>query len=220
MALDPTVTQKCLGDGFYEQRLVREQIGQLTGADYLGLRRRRVHVPRAADQWRHLCHGAPTGAGGRGTDGRADDAAHQAPVSPSGLDWFAEKLMTGSRPRAASLTTGKTRPGIAPSVSAAEQLRRGARFFYTVGLSIRAREAPQQRGQTAHRPVRADTGDSRRVGLSAVQHIGRAADLPLAERTPTSAPFSPSRRTERRRTLQWLRRCQDRDGASRPPHLN
>uniref|UniRef100_UPI0031CFD6D6 two-partner secretion domain-containing protein n=1 Tax=Roseateles sp. TaxID=1971397 RepID=UPI0031CFD6D6 len=35
MALDPTVTQKRLGDGFYEQRLVREQIGQLTGTGYL-----------------------------------------------------------------------------------------------------------------------------------------------------------------------------------------
>ncbi len=35
MALDPAVTQKRLGDGFYEQRLVREQIGQLTGTGYL-----------------------------------------------------------------------------------------------------------------------------------------------------------------------------------------
>ncbi|ALV05759.1 two-partner secretion domain-containing protein [Roseateles depolymerans] len=35
LALDPTVTQKRLGDGFYEQRLVREQIGQLTGSGYL-----------------------------------------------------------------------------------------------------------------------------------------------------------------------------------------
>jgi len=35
MALDPNVTQKRLGDGFYEQRLVREQIGQLTGTGYL-----------------------------------------------------------------------------------------------------------------------------------------------------------------------------------------
>ncbi len=35
MALDPATTQKRLGDGFYEQRLVREQIGQLTGTGYL-----------------------------------------------------------------------------------------------------------------------------------------------------------------------------------------
>ncbi|WP_423600973.1 cytidine deaminase-like fold-containing protein [Roseateles sp. MS654] len=35
MAVDPSVTQKRLGDGFYEQRLVREQIGQLTGTGYL-----------------------------------------------------------------------------------------------------------------------------------------------------------------------------------------
>lgn len=33
---DPTTTQKRLGDGFYEQRLVREQVAQLTGQRFLG----------------------------------------------------------------------------------------------------------------------------------------------------------------------------------------
>ncbi|WP_410498660.1 hemagglutinin repeat-containing protein [Chitinibacter sp. S2-10] len=36
LAYDPDVTQKRLGDGFYEQKLVREQIAQLTGARFLG----------------------------------------------------------------------------------------------------------------------------------------------------------------------------------------
>ncbi|WAC71209.1 hemagglutinin repeat-containing protein [Roseateles sp. SL47] len=35
LAMDPATTQKRLGDGFYEQRLVREQIGELTGTSYL-----------------------------------------------------------------------------------------------------------------------------------------------------------------------------------------
>ncbi len=35
LAVDPALTQKRLGDGFYEQRLVREQIGQLTGRRFL-----------------------------------------------------------------------------------------------------------------------------------------------------------------------------------------
>lgn len=35
MQLDPATTQKRLGDGFYEQRLVREQIAQLTGRRFL-----------------------------------------------------------------------------------------------------------------------------------------------------------------------------------------
>lgn len=35
VAADPATTQKRLGDGFYEQRLVREQLGQLTGASFL-----------------------------------------------------------------------------------------------------------------------------------------------------------------------------------------
>ena len=35
MQLDPALAQKRLGDGFYEQRLVREQIGQLTGSTFL-----------------------------------------------------------------------------------------------------------------------------------------------------------------------------------------
>ncbi|UCV08564.1 DUF637 domain-containing protein [Dechloromonas denitrificans] len=35
LGLDPTVSQKRLGDGFYEQQLIREQIGQLTGQRFL-----------------------------------------------------------------------------------------------------------------------------------------------------------------------------------------
>ncbi|MCG9060207.1 filamentous hemagglutinin N-terminal domain-containing protein, partial [Laribacter hongkongensis] len=35
MAVDPATVQKRLGDGFYEQKLVREQIGQLTGRRFL-----------------------------------------------------------------------------------------------------------------------------------------------------------------------------------------
>ena len=35
LSLDPTVTQKRLGDGFYEQKLIREQVAQLTGRRFL-----------------------------------------------------------------------------------------------------------------------------------------------------------------------------------------
>jgi filamentous hemagglutinin len=35
LGLDPELVQKRLGDGFYEQRLIREQIAQLTGYRYL-----------------------------------------------------------------------------------------------------------------------------------------------------------------------------------------
>lgn len=35
LALDPAIAQKRLGDGFYEQRLLREQIAQLTGQRFL-----------------------------------------------------------------------------------------------------------------------------------------------------------------------------------------
>ncbi|MDO9366672.1 MAG: hemagglutinin repeat-containing protein [Methylotenera sp.] len=35
LALDPALTQKRLGDGFYEQKLIREQIAQLTGRRFL-----------------------------------------------------------------------------------------------------------------------------------------------------------------------------------------
>jgi filamentous hemagglutinin len=34
--LDPAMTQKRLGDGFYEQKLVRDQVAQLTGQRFLG----------------------------------------------------------------------------------------------------------------------------------------------------------------------------------------
>ncbi len=36
LSLDPTVTQKRLGDGFYEQKLIREQVAELTGRRFLG----------------------------------------------------------------------------------------------------------------------------------------------------------------------------------------
>jgi len=35
LALDPAITQKRLGDGFYEQRLLREQVARLTGRRFL-----------------------------------------------------------------------------------------------------------------------------------------------------------------------------------------
>ncbi|WP_309903626.1 DUF637 domain-containing protein [Variovorax soli] len=35
LGLDPNITQKRLGDGFYEQRLIREQVAQLTGHRFL-----------------------------------------------------------------------------------------------------------------------------------------------------------------------------------------
>ncbi|MDQ5958961.1 MAG: filamentous hemagglutinin, partial [Pseudomonadota bacterium] len=35
LALDPATTQKRLGDGFYEQRLITEQVAQLTGRRFL-----------------------------------------------------------------------------------------------------------------------------------------------------------------------------------------
>ncbi|RJP63168.1 MAG: filamentous hemagglutinin N-terminal domain-containing protein, partial [Comamonadaceae bacterium] len=36
LAVDPATTHKRLGDGFIEQRLIREQVGQLTGRRFLG----------------------------------------------------------------------------------------------------------------------------------------------------------------------------------------
>jgi filamentous hemagglutinin len=36
VALDPAITQKRLGDGYYEQKLIREQVAQLTGRRFLG----------------------------------------------------------------------------------------------------------------------------------------------------------------------------------------
>ncbi|MBU3059868.1 S-layer family protein, partial [Pseudomonas indica] len=36
LALDPARTQQRLGDGFYEQQLIREQVAQLTGRRFLG----------------------------------------------------------------------------------------------------------------------------------------------------------------------------------------
>ena len=36
LGYDPVTIQKSLGDSFYEQRLIREQVSQLTGRRFLG----------------------------------------------------------------------------------------------------------------------------------------------------------------------------------------
>jgi filamentous hemagglutinin len=54
IALDPAVTQRRLGDGFYEQKLIREQIAQLTGQRFLG------DYTSDQDQYRALMNGAVT----------------------------------------------------------------------------------------------------------------------------------------------------------------
>ena len=36
MALDPSIAQKRIGDGFFEQKLIREQVAQLTGRRFIG----------------------------------------------------------------------------------------------------------------------------------------------------------------------------------------
>lgn len=84
-ALDPALMQKRLGDGFYEQQLMQQQIGQLTGRRFLG-------DYRSNDaQYQALLHNAETFAKAHGLrPGVALSAAQMAKLT-SDMVWLVEQ---------------------------------------------------------------------------------------------------------------------------------
>jgi filamentous hemagglutinin len=102
LQIDPAATQKRLGDGFYEQRLVREQLAQLTGHRFLG------DYTSDDEQYRALM-----------TDGATFAAAHQlrpgialtdAQIAQltSDIVWLVEKEV--------KLPSGQTTKALVPQV--------------------------------------------------------------------------------------------------------
>ena len=102
MGFDPAATQKRLGDGFYEQKLVREQIAQLTGRRFLdGYANDEV-------QYRALLDNAATLAEAWGLrPGVALTAAQMAQLT-SDIVWLVEQTVT--------LPDGSTQTALVPQV--------------------------------------------------------------------------------------------------------
>jgi len=97
LALDPSVTQKRLGDGFYEQRLINEQVAQLTGQRFLG------NYSSDEDQYKALMDAGITYAlQHQLRPGIALSAAQMAQLT-SDIVWLVEQEVTltdGSKTRA------------------------------------------------------------------------------------------------------------------------
>ncbi|MDO9354446.1 MAG: nicotinamide-nucleotide amidohydrolase family protein, partial [Solirubrobacteraceae bacterium] len=94
LSIDPAATQKRLGDGFYEQRLIREQVAQLTGRRFLD-----GHADDEA-QYRALLSAAVTHAKAHNLrPGIALTAAQMAQLT-SDIVWLVERevvLADGSK---------------------------------------------------------------------------------------------------------------------------
>ena len=88
LSLDPTVTQKRLGDGFYEQKLIREQVAELTGRRFL------ADYTSDDQEYKALMNSAITF--GQKHDLRPGIAltAHQIAQLTSDIVWLVEQTVT------------------------------------------------------------------------------------------------------------------------------
>lgn len=99
---EPSQTQKRLGDGFYEQKLVREQIGELTGRRFLD------GYASDEDQYRALLEAGATVAGEWGLRPGVALTAEQMARLTSDIVWLVEQDVT--------LADGSTARALVPQV--------------------------------------------------------------------------------------------------------
>jgi filamentous hemagglutinin len=88
---DPAVTMKRLGDGFYEQKLVREQITDLTGRVYLN------GYDSAEDQYQALLRNGATAADNLHLQVGVALSAEQQAALTTDLVWLVEKEVSGQK---------------------------------------------------------------------------------------------------------------------------
>jgi filamentous hemagglutinin len=88
LALDPATTQKRLGDGFYEQRLINEQVGQLTGRRFL------AGYTNEEDQYRALMGAGVTYAQAHQLRPGVALSAEQMAALTTDIVWLVEKEVT------------------------------------------------------------------------------------------------------------------------------
>ncbi|WP_144264592.1 hemagglutinin repeat-containing protein [Polaromonas sp. C04] len=105
--IDPAITQKRLGDGFYEQRLVREQVAQLTGQRFLG------NYSSDEQQYQALMQAGITYAGQWQLRPGVALTAEQMAQLTSDIVWLVEQQVT--------LPDGKITTALVPQVYARVQ---------------------------------------------------------------------------------------------------
>ncbi|KOC19023.1 hypothetical protein GL58_25825 [Comamonas testosteroni] len=94
LQMDPGTVQKRLGDGFYEQQLVQQQIGQLTGRRFLG------NYTSNDEQYKDLLQNGATFAQAQGLRPGVELSAAQVAQLTSDIVWLVTKEVTlsdGSR---------------------------------------------------------------------------------------------------------------------------
>ncbi|WP_057092355.1 hemagglutinin repeat-containing protein [Comamonas thiooxydans] len=94
LQMDPGTVQKRLGDGFYEQQLVQQQIGQLTGRRFLG------NYTSNDEQYKDLLQNGATFAQAQGLRPGIELSATQVAQLTSDIVWLVTKEVTlpdGSR---------------------------------------------------------------------------------------------------------------------------
>jgi filamentous hemagglutinin len=102
LTLDPSVTQKRLGDGFYEQRLINEQVAQLTGQRFLG------NYTSEEVQYKALMDAGITFAGTMNLRPGIALTATQMAALTSDIVWLVEQTVT--------LADGSTQRVLVPQV--------------------------------------------------------------------------------------------------------
>ncbi|RDI15633.1 hemagglutinin repeat-containing protein, partial [Comamonas sp. AG1104] len=88
LQMDPGTVQKRLGDGFYEQQLVQQQIGQLTGRRFLG------NYTSYDEQYKDLLQHGATFAQAQGLRPGVELSAAQVAQLTSDLVWLVTKEVT------------------------------------------------------------------------------------------------------------------------------
>ena len=122
LQLDPTVTQKRLGDGFYEQFLIQDQIHQLTGYQFLG------NYKDDQSQYQMLMDNGLTFAQDYNLRAGIALSASQVAQLTSDIVWLVEQTVT--------LENGKTVTALVPKV-----------YLRPDGLSVRPNGALLSAGE-------------------------------------------------------------------------
>src|SRR3990167_7293474 len=104
LAIDPALTQKRLGDGFYEQRLINEQVAQLTGRRFL------ANYTSEEQQYQALMNAGVTYAQSHNLRPGIALTAEQVSRLTSDVVWLVEKDVT--------LPDGSTQRALVPQVYA------------------------------------------------------------------------------------------------------
>ncbi len=171
MGFDPANMHKRLGDGFYEQKLVREQIGELTGRRFLD------GYASEEDQYRALLEAGATVAKGWGLRPGIALSAEQMAQLTSDIVWLVEQTIT--------LADGSTTTALVPQVYLRVQpgdLDRNGALLAGANVDIKLQGDLVNQGDIAGRQlVSIDAGNIRnlsganisgqQVGLQARQDI-------------------------------------------------